>query len=141
MLRLGFVSSRIAVLICLVLAACNQPTPSTPNNTIRQQQVVDGLTITLEMAAEPELNRAQHFVVTLTDGQGQPIDDADVYLNLEMTEHPMGTNKPIARPLGAGAYDVEAAYTMTGPWTITVVAERDGQSYQATFNAVVPGEG
>lgn len=132
MLRPGFAPGGVAVFICLLLAACNQSAAPAASTT-RQQQTVEGLTITLEMAAQPELNRPQHFVVTLTDAQGQFVDDADVYLELEMTEHPMGNNKPITTAQGLGTYDAEAVYTMTGPWTITVVAERSEQIYRATF--------
>ncbi len=136
MIRPGFAHGGVAVLICLLLAACNQAAAPTQSTT-RQQQIVDGLTLTLEMASQPELNRPQHVVVTLTDTQGQFVDDADVYLELEMTAHPMGSNKPIATAQGLGTYDVEAVYTMTGPWKIVVVAEVDGQIYRATFTAVV----
>lgn len=137
MIRPGFAHVGAAVLVCLLLVACNQAIAPEASSTVRQQQIVDGVTITLEMAAQPELNRPQHFIITLTDAQGQFIDDAEVYLDLEMTEHPMGTNKPIASPQGVGTYDAEAVYTMSGPWAVTVVVERDGQTYRATFGAVV----
>jgi hypothetical protein len=137
MIRPGFAHGGVAVLVCLLLVACNQAVAPQASNTVRQQQIVDGVTIALEMAAQPELNRPQHFIITLSDAQGQFIDDAEVYLDLEMTEHPMGTNKPIASPQGAGIYDAEAVYTMNGPWTVAVVVERDGQTYRATFDAVV----
>lgn len=127
----------MAVLICLLLAACNQAASHTQSTTTRQQQIVDGLTITLEMAAQPELNLPYHFEITLSDAQGLFVEDADVYLDLEMTEHPMGTNKPIATAQGAGTYNVEAVYTMTGTWEIVVVAEVDSQTYRAPFTTVV----
>ena len=136
MIRPGFAHGGVALLVCLLIAACNQSSAPVAN-TIRQEQIVEGLTITLEMAAQPELNRPYHFVVTLTDAQGQFIDDADVYLDLEMLEHPMGTNQPIATPQGLGTYDVEAVYTMAGPWAVTVVAELDEKTYRATFAATV----
>lgn len=135
--RPGFVHVGAVALICLVLVGCNQVATPTAGSTIRQQQTVNGLTVTLEMAAQPVLNQPQQFVITLSDEEGQFVDDADVYLELEMSEHPMGSNKPIATMQGAGVYDVQAVYTMTGPWAITVVAERTGQTYRATFTAEV----
>lgn len=137
MIRPDFALVGMAALVCLLLAACSQSVAPAPSTTTRQQQTVEGLTITLEMASQPELNQRYHFIVTLADSQGQFIDNADVYLDLEMTEHPMGSNKPIATPLGAGAYDVEAVYTMSGPWAITVVAELDDKTYRATFDTTV----
>lgn len=130
-----------AVFVCLALAACNQFATLEASNTVRQQQNVDGLTITIEMAAQPELNQPQLLVITLSDAQGQPVDDADVYLDLEMAEHPMGSNKPVATPQGAGTYDLQTVFTMNGPWAITVVAERNETVYQAVFTTtVVPKE-
>lgn len=136
MRRPGFAHGGVAVLLCLLLMACSQATAPAAS-TVRQQQTVEGLTVTLELAAQPELNRPQHHLVTLTDAQGQFVDDAEVYLELEMTEHPMGTNQPIATAQGAGTYDVEAVYTMLGPWAIVVVAERDGKVYRATFTTTI----
>jgi hypothetical protein len=136
MIRPGFAHGGMAALICLLLVACNQSIAPAAGTT-RLQQTVEGLTITLEMAAQPELNRLQHFVVTLSDSQGRFVDDADVYLDLEMTEHPMGSNKPIATAQGSGTYDVEAVYTMTGAWAITVVAERGDRVYRAVFTTTV----
>lgn len=136
MFNSAFTQGGVALLLCMLLAACSQPTPPTIS-TVRQQQIVEDLTITLEMAAQPELNQPQHFVITLADAQGVFVEDADVYLELEMTEHLMGANKPVARTQGAGAYAVEAVYTMTGPWAITVVAERNGTIYRAVFTTMV----
>ncbi|HMQ30132.1 MAG TPA: FixH family protein [Chloroflexaceae bacterium] len=137
MLRTGFAPVGVAVLLCLTLAACSQSVKPAVGSTVRQQQTVDGLTITLEMAAQPELNQPQLLTITLSDAQARPVDDADVYLDLEMSEHPMGSNKPIATPRGAGTYDLQAVYTMNGPWTITVVAERGEMVYQAVFTTTV----
>lgn len=137
MLRNGFTHVGAAVLMCLALAACGQSATPAASSTVRQQQIVDGLTITLEMAAQPELNQPQLFIITLSDAQARPVDDADVYLDLEMSEHPMGSNKPIATPRGAGTYDLQAVFTMNGPWTITVVAERDETVYQAVFTTTI----
>lgn len=136
MFKRALAQSGVALLLCMLLAACSQSAPPA-TTTLRQQQTVEGLTIMLEMAAQPELNRPQHLVVTLADAQGQFVDDAEVYLKLEMTEHPMGTNQPIATAQGAGTYDVEAVYTMTGPWTIDVVAERGDKIYRATFTTTI----
>lgn len=137
MLRSGFAHVGVAVLLCLTLTACSQSVTPAAGSTVRQQQNVDGLTIKLEMAAQPEVNQPQLFVISLSDAQARPVEDADVYLDLEMSEHPMGSNKPIATPQGAGTYDLQAVYIMNGPWTITVVAERNGMMYQAVFTTTV----
>jgi nitrogen fixation protein FixH len=116
----------------VALAAC-----SSAPTTIRQEQTVDGITIVLETSAAPKLNASEELVVTLTDAQGQPIDGADVYLDLTMTTMPMGTNRPEANALGQGRYTVRTAYTMLGEWDITVVAEVMGVEHQALFKHTV----
>lgn len=135
--RRGFAQVGVVVFMCLILVGCDPVATQAVSNTIHQQQTVNGLTVALEMAAQPVLNQPQHFIITLSDRQGQFIDDAEVYLELEMTKHPMGSNQPIAAARGAGVYDVEAVYTMIGPWAITVVAERAGKTFRATFTAEV----
>jgi len=123
----------LALLLALaVLAGCGAAAPA----ATRQEQVVDGITIGLEAVDKARINTAQTFVVSLSDASG-PIDGASVYLDLTMTQMPMGTNRPVATPLGGGRYRAEAAYTMTGPWEVTVFAEVDGVTHQAIFDLSV----
>ncbi len=119
----------LALLTLLALAACG-PAAAPPT---RYEQTVDGLTIALEASASPRLNASERLLVTLTDAQGQPVDGADVYIDLDMPAMPMGTNRPIAEPQGEGRYLASTAYTMVGEWELTVVAEVDGVERRAVF--------
>lgn len=133
---MGHLLARLGALITLLAlwSAC-AATPA--REALRQEQVVDGITITLETAKEPKRDQAYPFVVTLADAQGKPIDGADVYLELEMPAMPMGSNRPVTTPLGAGRYTVTTAYTMTGEWNVVVVATISGAERRAAFiNAV-----
>lgn len=123
----------LALLITLAaLIACNAGPSAT-----RQEQSVDGLTIGFEAVDNARINTSQEFIVTLTDADGRPIEGAAVYLDLTMTEMPMGSNRPVASPLGNGRYRAQAAYTMTGPWEISVFAEIDDAVHQAVFTREV----
>lgn len=123
----------LALLLALVaLVGCSAAPP-----LIRQEQTVDGLTIGLETADNARINTAQEFIVTLADAGGRPIDNASVYLDLTMTQMPMGVNRPVAEPVGQGRYRAQAAYTMLGPWEIVVIAEVDGVEHQAVFEREV----
>ena len=102
-----------------------------------QEQAVEGMSIALTTAAAPEMNATQELIVTLTDALGAPVDGADVYLDLTMPAMPMGTNRPIASPGANGAYRVQTAFTMTGDWSVTVVADVGGQERRATFTVAV----
>jgi copper transport protein len=112
------------------LAMIDEATPIPP-------QMVGDISIGLQTAGAPEIYEGQQFIVTLTDAQGKAIAGADVYLELVMLEHPMGTNRPVALPLEPGTYRAEGTYTMTGRWGVTVVATVGGQLYRATFVATV----
>lgn len=123
----------LAALLLALLAACGGP-PA----TLRQEQTVDGLTIGLEAAERPRLNAAQELIVTLADAQGAPVDGAAVYLDLTMPAMPMGTNAPIAEPLGQGRYRAgNVVMNMTGDWEISVVAEVGGAERRAVFTRAV----
>jgi hypothetical protein len=118
--------------IPLLLAACGAaPAP------LREEQVVDGVVVGLQASASPPLNASQELIVTLADGEGRPIDDADVYLDLTMPAMPMGTNRPEAEPQGQGRYRARTAYTMAGEWEITVVVEMGGAERRARFTRTV----
>lgn len=119
------------LVLFMLFASCAAPA------TVRQEQLVDGLTIGLEAPEPAKLNATQELIVTLHDAQGQPIDAATVYLDLTMPAMPMGTNRPEAEPLGQGRYRVRTALTMLGTWELTVVAERAGTEYRAIFTREV----
>jgi hypothetical protein len=116
------------VILLAMLVAC-----AAPAAPVRQEQVVDGLTITLEAVDNARINTGQEFIITLADANGAPITDAAVYLDLDMPAMPMATNRPVADNLGAGRYRAEGAYTMAGAWEIIVVAVVDDVEYRAVF--------
>ncbi|MEI7771782.1 MAG: FixH family protein [Chloroflexales bacterium] len=122
-----------AILVALI-AAC--AAPAGPSTT-RLEQVVDGITIGLELPLSPKLNAAQDFVISLADAQGKPIDNASVYIDLLMPAMPMGTNRPVASSEGKGRYLAQAAYTMTGEWEVTVFVELGGVTHKAVFTQQV----
>jgi hypothetical protein len=119
----------------ILLSACSAP-PSGPPTT-RQEQTVDGITITLEMAEKPQLNAAQDFVISLADAQGKPIDNASVYIDLLMPAMPMGMSRPVASSQGKGRYLAQAAFTMTGEWEVTVFVELNNATHKALFKQQV----
>jgi nitrogen fixation protein FixH len=77
------------------------------------------------------------ILIRLSDAEGQPVDGADVYLDLTMPAMPMGVNKPIAEPQGGGVYRAQGIFDMAGDWKLTVVAEVAGKEHRATFDAAV----
>ena len=119
--------------VCVLLGVCLLAACGAPSNLTHFKATADGLTIALEITASPKINTSEQFLVTLTDAQGQPVEGADVYLDLTMPAMPMGTNRPVAEPQGAGRYLASSAYTMTGEWSITVVVEIAKVEHRALF--------
>lgn len=126
---------RIAALLiaALSLAACSfgQPQPVT------LQQTVDGLSVTLEVPPEVVVLRDYQLIVTLRDAQGAAVDGATVYLDQQMPGMAMGSNQPIAEPLGGGRYRVSTVYSMEGSWQVVVHAKVAGTEHQARFDLPV----
>jgi nitrogen fixation protein FixH len=139
--RLGRRTSRAAVvtlrlvfatLLVALLIGCVAPTRS--QGLLIEEQVVDGVTIGLAAVDIPEVNSAFELVVNLADAQGAPIDGASVYIDLTMPAMPMGTNTPVAEPLGQGQYRAgNVVMDMAGEWELEVVAEIDGAEHRAVF--------
>ena len=126
----------LTALLLLTLAACGGSGGPRPGYTV-QQQTVEGLTITLERPQQVEILKDYEFFVTLADAAGQPVDGATLYLDLEMPGMPMGSNQPLADPLGGGQYRIKGVFTMEGDWRVTVHATVAGKEYAATFDQPV----
>lgn len=104
-----------------------------PRYTTMQTQT-NGITISYQRPERPIVNQEYTLTVQINDDRGQPIEAADVYLDLTMPAMPMGTNQPIADALGHGTYQVKTVFTMEGLWRVTVHANKGGTSYSAFFD-------
>lgn len=107
-------------------------------STTELQQTIDDVSITLAIPNNPGIYESHQFRVTLTDTTGQPMNDANVYLDLDMPAMPMGINQPIADARSNGVYETSTVYTMGGLWSITVIATVEDQEYRAVFFTDVP---
>ncbi len=56
----------------------------------------------------------------LTDLQGLPIEQAQVFPNARMTNMDMAATESHVTELGGGKYNVNISLSMTGPWEITI---------------------
>ncbi|WP_164689774.1 FixH family protein [Herpetosiphon llansteffanensis] len=101
------------------------------------EKTVDGVTLKLTAESPLSQNTDQTWVINVSQN-GQPVDNADVYLDIDMPSMPMGQNKPLAKGEGNGNYRAQGIYTMGGAWSVSVFAEFAGKEYQATFDVNVP---
>jgi hypothetical protein len=122
------------VLCLLALSAC---TGQAHGLGAGEQQTIDGLTIHLQATPAPKQLERQEFLVTLSGAHGERIDGAQVYLDLDMLMESMGSNQPLAEPLGNGVYKATTVYTMSGEWAVMVVARVRDREYRAVFMRTV----
>jgi nitrogen fixation protein FixH len=118
----------------VMLAACG---PQAVAQTATQTKTVNDLTVTITYPEGAKVNQNQQIAITITDAQGQPVENAQVYLDLTMPAHAMGVNQPLAMHQGNGVYRADAVYTMDGDWAVSVTATIDGVVTTAIFNTQV----
>ena len=71
--------------------------------------------------------------VFVTDANGQPINDAKVSFDIDMTNMSHGKNVVTASPLGEGRYTGQVFFLMPGPWRVIVGIDRGGQTDNVRF--------
>jgi nitrogen fixation protein FixH len=64
--------------------------------------------------------------LSLTDGQGIPIEQAAISSQANMTNMDMPTKEITTQPLGHGEYLVRLHLFMAGPWAIMIQALAEG---------------
>lgn len=93
------------------------------------------LTITLYSAPNPPIRGTDVLEAVITDAQGQPVTDAQVAFDLDMTNMSHGKNIVAAASQGNGRYAGRAFFMMPGPWRVITFVARPGQpAVQARFD-------
>ena len=125
MRKLFFIS--VIVLLAGVLAACGgsaEPdAPADPGST-------GEVNITVETSPNPAAMGDVELVLTITDAQGNPIEGATVDVEVDHTDMTgMGMNGA-ATDQGGGRYSINANFSMSGNWKLTVYVRKDGLDVQ-----------
>lgn len=113
-------------------AAAAQPR-SAPPTPARQPGSAGNTTITFRSIPNPPRGAAENqFEVTVKDGQGKPVDGADVSLLFYMPAMPamrMGEmrNEVKLTATGSGTYTGPGQIMMAGQWTVTVSVKQNGK--------------
>ncbi len=85
----------------------------------------------------PPVRGVNTFEALVTDSQGQPISDATVSFDIDMTNMSHGKNVMAASSLGNGHYDANVHFLMPGPWRVIVGVRRAGQTSTVRFDFMV----
>jgi nitrogen fixation protein FixH len=85
----------------------------------------------------PPIRGGNTIDVLVTDTNGQPISDAKVSFDINMTNMNHGKNVVTASSLDEGRYSGEVFFLMPGPWRVIVGIERAGQTNTVRFDFMV----
>jgi hypothetical protein len=127
----GVLSALLSIALVLLLVACRGPATATGSD----------LQLTLRVEPAPAQAGNAILVVTVTDGNDQPVDEAVVDVEGNMT-HP-GMVPVTARVEGGagGEYRLPFTWSMGGDWVVTVTARlADGRQARADFPVSVEGD-
>lgn len=98
-------------------------------------------TIAIEPEAGPVRQGEMHsWLVTVTNPQGTPVEDAKIAIDGGMPEHHHGlpTSPAVTAHLGGGRYRLEGVkFNMSGWWELRFAIEAAAGSDRATFNIVL----
>ncbi|MEO6508684.1 MAG: FixH family protein [Patescibacteria group bacterium] len=76
-----------------------------------------------------------NFIISVKDDKGNPVKDAKVSFDLNMTSMNMGTQQGAATSQGDGTYVAAGRLTMRGPWRVSAkVAMPDGKEMNQDFD-------
>ena len=85
----------------------------------------------------PPIRGDNTFEAFVTDANGQPITDAKISFDIDMTNMSHGKNVVEATSMEGGYYSGEVHFLMPGPWRVIVAIERSGQTSTVNFDFFV----
>lgn len=125
MRRLIFIS--MLVLLSVLLAACGGSSTPTASDEGSQLQPVN---IAVSTDPSPTMMGDIELVFTITDGSGNPIEGAAVDVSADHTDMTGMTMGGAATDQGGGKYAINANFSMSGNWKLTVYVRKDGLDYK-----------
>ena len=126
MRKMFFISSMFVVL-AVVLAACGgSAQPAAPVESGSSSQV----NITVESNPSPSMMGDMELILIITDGDGKPIEGATVDVSADHTDMTGMGMSGLATEQGGGRYSINANFSMSGNWKITVYVRKDGLDYK-----------
>ena len=129
MRRIIFIS--MLVITASLLAACGGA--ATDANATPAKAV----NIKIESSPNPAMMGDAELVFTITDAEGKPIEGAKVDVSADHTDMMgMGMSGPATEQVD-GKYAINASFSMTGNWKLTVYVRKDGLDYKEDIDFIV----
>ncbi len=115
MRKMFFIS--MLVLLSTALAACGS---SAPADSASSKPV----NIKVETSPAPAVMGDMELILTITDASGTPIEGAQVDVSADHTDMTGMTMGGAATEQGGGSYAINANFSMTGNWVLTVYVRK-----------------
>lgn len=129
MRKMFFIS--VFVLASVLLSACGgASTPAANNDDASSQQV----NIAVNTNPSPAMMGDMELVLMITDGNGNPIEGAIVDVSADHTDMTGMGMSGLATEQGGGRYSINANFSMSGNWKITVYVRKDGLDYKENID-------
>jgi hypothetical protein len=95
------------------------------------------LQVSMYSSNNPPLQGSNIFEVSIADADDQPVTDAKITYDIDMTNMSHGQYVVEATSIGEGRYRGKIAFLMPGPWRVIVAIERSGQKSTTRFDFMV----
>lgn len=117
-MRKGIFISLVLVL-SILLAACGSAATPAAESSARP------VNIKVESRPSPAAVGDAELIFTITDGSGNPIEGASVDVSADHTDMTGMTMGGAASDQGFGRYSINANFSMSGNWKLTVYVRND----------------
>jgi hypothetical protein len=122
-MRLLFFLMSLLAGASFVLAACSPAPAATPTTT-------QPVTIELETNPNPATMGDITLTIAVKDEKGSPIEGARVDVSVDHTDMTGMGMSGAATEQGAGKYAINANFSMSGNWKLTVYVRKAGLDYK-----------
>lgn len=124
MRKLFFIN--MVFLASVLLAACGGGAAPAADGAVEEKPV----NIQVETSPSPAMMGDVELVFTITDANGSPIEGATVDVSADHTDMTGMTMGGAASDQGGGKYAINANFSMSGNWKLTVYVRKDGLDYK-----------
>lgn len=125
MRKMFFIS--MLVLAAVLLSACGGAlTPAASDGGDSSQQV----NIIVSTNPSPAMMGDMELIFTITDADGNPIEGATVDVSADHTDMTGMGMSGLATEQSGGRYAINANFSMSGNWRLTVYVRKDGLDYK-----------
>lgn len=124
MRKLFFIN--MVFLASVLLAACGGGAAPAADGAVEEKPV----NIQVETSPSPAMMGDVELVFTITDANGSPIEDATVDVSADHTDMTGMTMGGAASDQGDGKYAINANFSMSGNWKLTVYVRKDRLDYK-----------